>query len=174
MVSGSLGTVVSQLVVPQLTLVGMLAAGAVAGVIAAIAMLFPMSRQPEGFTPAYVAASVVRRTPPDDVRFRDANVAHHGAGALAGVLYAGCLAFTSALAPELFAVEGVELVPHIFSVVLVVLFIYTFFAHLVLPRAGSDIYEEQATAVRGQWLRSSLVFGAVLVVVGPTLVSFVA
>lgn len=172
MAPGSL-QVVTQLALPQLTLLGTLAAGAVAGLIAAVAMLLPMSRQPEGFTPAYVAASVLRRTTPDEVRFRDANVAHYGAGIVAGVLYAGCLALMSATFPELVAVDGVELVPHVLSVVVVVLFIYAFFAHLVLPRAGRRIYEEQATAVRGQWLRSSLVFGAVLVVVGPALVSVV-
>jgi hypothetical protein len=167
----ALGSLV-QVTLPQLPLLAQLAAGALAGLAAAVAMTLPMSRQPEGFTPAYIAASVLRRTTPDEVGFVDANVAHHGAGVLAGVLYAAVLALSSALAPDLVRMEGVELVPHLLSVVLIVLFIYAFFAHLVLPRAGGRIYEEQATAVRGQWLRSSLVFGAVLVVVGPTLLSF--
>lgn len=166
----ALGSLV-QVTLPQLPLLAQLAAGALAGLAAAVAMILPMSRQPEGFTPAYIAASVLRRTTPDEVSFVDANVAHHGAGVLAGALYAAVLALSSALAPDLVRMEGVELVPHLLSVVLIVLFIYAFFAHLVLPRAGGRIYEEQATAVRGQWLRSSLVFGAVLVVVGPTLLS---
>jgi hypothetical protein len=160
-----------QVTLPQLSLFMQLAAGAVAGLAAAVAMLVPMSRQPEGFTPAYIAASVLRQTTPDEVRFLDANIAHHGAGVLAGTLYAAVLALLSAVVPDLLRMEAVELLPHLLSVMLIVLFIYAFFAHLVLPRAGGRIYEEQATAVRGQWLRSSLVFGAVLVVVAPALVS---
>lgn len=165
-----LGSLV-QVALPQLSFLTQVAAGALAGLAAAVAMILPMSRQPEGFTPAYIAASVVRRTTPDDVRFVDANVTHHGVGVLAGALYAAVLALSSALFPDIVRMEGVELLPHLVSVTLVVLFIYGFFAHIVLPRAGGQIYEEQATAVRGQWLRSSLVFGAVLVVVGPGLVS---
>jgi hypothetical protein len=143
--------------------------GAVAGLAAAVAMDVPMGRQSEGFTPAFVAASVLRRTTPDAVSFRDANVAHHGAGLLAGVLYALVLTGVEALLPTLVPVGGVALVPHLVAVFGVVLFIYGFFSYLVLPRAGGRIYEEQATAVRGQWLRSSLVFGVALAVVAPVL-----
>jgi hypothetical protein len=94
-----------------------LAVGGVAGLAAALVMDLPMSRQSEGFTPAYIAASVLRRSPPSDVSFRDANLVHHA--------------------------------------------------------AGGTIYEERATAVRGQWLRSSLVFGAALAVIAPALFSTV-
>ncbi|SEO26262.1 hypothetical protein SAMN04487948_101403 [Halogranum amylolyticum] len=160
-----------QVALSQLSFLSQVAAGAVAGLAAAIAMVVPMSRQPEGFTPAYIAASVLRRTTPDEVRFVEANVVHHGTGMVAGGLYAAVLMFLSGVVPDLVRMEQVELFPHLLSVSLVVLFVYVFFAHLVLPRAGGRIYEEQATAVRGQWLRSSLVFGAVLVVVGPTLLS---
>lgn len=145
----------------------LLLVGALAGVAAAAAMAVPMSRQPDGFTPAYVAAGVVGRRSSDAVSFRDAAVVHHAAGALAGVLYALVFAVVDAAAPEVFPVGGVDVLPHSLAVTAVVLFIYAFFAHLVLPRAGGRIYEEQATAVRGQWLRSSLVFGAVMVVVIP-------
>jgi hypothetical protein len=167
MVPGSL----VQVGLPQLSFLLQVAAGSLAGLAAALAMIVPMSRQPEGFTPAYIAASVLRRTTPDEVRFIEANVAHHGTGMVAGGLYAAVLVSLSAVVPDVVRMERVELLPHLIAVTLVVLFIYVFFAHLVLPRAGGRIYEEQATAVRGQWLRSSLVFGAVLVVVGPTLVS---
>lgn len=166
----ALGSIVL-VTLPQLSFLTQLAAGALSGLAAAVAMLLPMSRQPEGFTPAYIAAALLRQTTPDEVRFLDANIAHHGAGVLAGALYAAVLALSSALFPDVLRMEQVELFPHLLSVMLIVLFIYAFFAHFVLPRAGGQIYEEQATAVRGQWLRSSLVFGAVLVVVGPALVS---
>jgi hypothetical protein len=152
-----------------------LAVGAVAGLAAAVVMDVPMSRQSEGFTPAYIAASVLRRSPPSDVSFRDANVVHHAAGALGGVLYAavaGALVLALGSTPAPGAVAS-ALGPHLVGVAAVVVFIYLFFAHLVLPRAGGTIYEERATAVRGQWLRSSLVFGLALAVIAPALFSVV-
>jgi len=152
-----------------------LALGAVAGLAAAVVMDVPMSRQSEGFTPAYLAASVLRRTPPSDVSFRDANLVHHAAGALAGVLYAvvaGALVLALGATPSVDALASV-LPVHAVGVGVVVAFIYLFFAHIVLPRAGGTIYEERATAVRGQWLRSSLVFGAALAVIAPALFSTV-
>ncbi|WP_224268211.1 hypothetical protein [Haloprofundus salinisoli] len=150
-----------------------LALGALAGLVAAVVMGVPMGRQEGGFTPAYVTASVLRRTTPDEVSFRDATVVHHGAGTLAGVLYALVLTLGEAVAPSVGTLGGVDLLLHLVAVGLVVGFIYGFFAYVVLPRAGgSGIYEEQSTAVRGQWLRSSLVFGAALAVVAPFLFAF--
>jgi hypothetical protein len=156
---------------PVASALARLALGAVAGLAAAVVMDLPMSRQPEGFTPAYVAASVLRRRSPDAVAFRDASVVHHGAGLLAGVLYGLLYVALDTVAPVGVPVAGVDVLAHAVAVVAVVLFIYAFFAHLVLPRAGGTIYEERATAVRGQWLRSSLVFGAALGVVAPLLFS---
>ncbi|WP_424006350.1 hypothetical protein [Haloferax denitrificans] len=152
---------------------GRLLLGAVVGVAAAVVMAIPMWRQDDGFTPAYVAAAVVRRTTPDEVSFADANVAHHAAGGLAGVLYAVVYLATDAVAPDL-GVAGVDLPSHLVATAVVVAFIYVAFARFVLPRAGRRIYEERATAVRGQWLRSSLVFGATLLVLAPVVFSGVA
>ena len=59
---------------------------------------------------------------------------------------------------------------HLLGVIVVVGFIYAFFALLVLPRAGGRPYEEQATAVRGQWLRSALVYGLTMLMVVPAVV----
>ncbi|MFC7128306.1 hypothetical protein [Haloferax chudinovii] len=152
---------------------GRLLVGAVVGAVAAVVMAIPMWRQDDGFTPAYVAAAVVRRTSPDEVSFGDANVVHHVAGALAGVLYAVAYLATDALAPDL-GVAGVDLPSHLVATAVVVAFIYVAFARFVLPRAGRRIYEERATAVRGQWLRSSLVFGATLLVLAPVVFSGLA
>ncbi|ELZ55310.1 MULTISPECIES: hypothetical protein [unclassified Haloferax] len=149
-------------------LAGRLLLGAVVGVAAAVVMAIPMWRQDDGFTPAYVAAAVVRRTTPDEVSFGDANVAHHAAGALAGVLYAVVYLLTDALAPDL-AVAGIDLPSHLVATAVVVAFIYVAFARFIFPRAGRRIYVERATAVRGQWLRSSLVFGATLLVLAPAI-----
>jgi len=150
-----------------------LAIAVIVGVIAALVMDWPMSRQPEGFTPAYIAAGVLTRTPARDVRFRTAMIAHHLAGGLAGLLYALVVLGVDRVAPGSPAI-GVALGAHLIGVIAVVGFIYAFFAHLVLPRAGGRPYEEQATAVRGQWLRSALVYGATLLFLVPIVVVSVA
>lgn len=142
---------------------------ALSGFIAAIVMAVPMVRQEEGFTPAYIAASILRRTTPDEVSEADAYAVHYGAGVLAGVLYALAYAVLAAVLPPLVAAGSVMLLPHALATVAVVGFVYALFAHFVLPRAGKRVYEERSTAVRGQWLRSSFVFGLTLVVVSPLL-----
>jgi len=147
-----------------------LAVAIIVGVVAALVMDWPMSRQPEGFTPAYIAAGVLTRTQTGDVRFRTAMIAHHLAGGLAGLLYALVALGVDRVSPGLSPVVGVGLHAHLIGVVAVVGFIYAFFAHLVLPRAGGRPYEEQATAVRGQWLRSALVYGLTVLLLVPAVV----
>jgi hypothetical protein len=96
-------------------------------------------------------------------------IVHHLAGGLAGVLY-GLLALGLAVVvPPVTTTLGLNLPAHLLAVVGVVIFIYGFFAHVVLPRAGGRSYEEEATAVRGQWLRSALVFGLTLALAVPLL-----
>ncbi|WP_410766953.1 hypothetical protein [Haloferax sp. DFSO60] len=147
--------------------------GALVGVAAAVVMDIPMWRQDEGFTPAYIAASVFRRARPDEVSFIDANVVHHLAGAMAGILYAFVFLLSDWVLPEL-PLFGTDALPHIISSLFVMVWIYLLFAHLVLPRAGRSIYEERATAVRGQWLRSSLVFGVTMFLLAPAVFAGIA
>ena len=151
-----------------------LAIAVIVGVIAALVMDWPMSRQPEGFTPAYIAAGVLTRTPTESVRFRTAMIAHHLAGGLAGLLYALVALGVDRVSPGLSPAVGVALHAHLIGVVVVVAFIYAFFAFLVLPRAGGRPYEEQATAVRGQWLRSALVYGVTVLILVPAVMLSVA
>ncbi|MEA1932498.1 hypothetical protein [Halohasta litorea] len=145
----------------------LVAVGALAGLVAAVVMDWPMSRQPDGFTPAAVAAGIVTRQPVEAVSFPELLIVHHAAGLLAGVLYGVVVLGVASGLPELVRIGGLDLVAHLLAVGLVVGFIYVFFAHFVLRRAGGKSYEEQATAIRGQWLRSSLVFGLTLAVVVP-------
>lgn len=154
--------------VSPLAALAFLLGGGVAGFVAAVAMDVPMNRQPEGWTPAWLAAATVRRTTPDAIPFREATVAHHGAGILAGASY-GLLTLLLGLAAPWPAFAGVSLVGHLAAVGVVTLFIYGFFAHFVLPRVGGQVYEERATAVRGQWLRSALTFAVAMAVAGPLL-----
>ena len=148
----------------SLSLTATVALGVVIGLLAAVVMDWPMSRQPDGFVPAYIAAAVVTRQSVDSVRLPAAMIVHHAAGGLAGLLYALLVVGLDAGVPTIATVGGVGLPAHLLAVAVVVAFIYAFFAHLVLPRAGGRTYEEQATAVRGQWLRSALVFGVTLAV----------
>lgn len=152
------------------TLAVLLPVGAVAGLAGAVAMDVPMGRHPEGWTPAFVAASVLRRTEPGAVRFRDASVVHHAAGVAAGLLYALLAAPLGVVLAGTVPTPGVETLPvaaHLLAALGVIAFIYAFFAYLVLPRAGEGVAGERTTAVRGQWFRSAVVFGAALVVVVP-------
>lgn len=156
-------------VAPGQPVVESVVVGVLAGVLAAAVMDWPMSRQPEGFTPAYIATGVLTRTPHESVSLRNAMIVHHLAGGLAGVLY-GLLALGLAVVvPPITTSLGLNLLAHLLAVVGVVVFIYGFFAHVVLPRAGGRSYEEEATAVRGQWLRSALVFGLTLALAVPLL-----
>lgn len=148
---------------------GRLVLGGATGLAAAVVTDWPMSRQPEGFTPAFVATSLVRRTSPDAVSFRDATVLHHATGVLAGMLYALVLIGMGGVLPSVLPVGGVDLLAHLSAVGGVIAFNYLAFSHVVLPRSGGHLTEERATAVRGQWLRSSLVFGAAVLVVAPVL-----
>jgi len=136
---------------------------AATGLLAAVVMDYPMSRQPQGFEPAYVAAGVLTRRAPEAVPFRDAVVAHHAFGPPAGVLYGIVTPPVAAVLPDIAAVGGLDLGAHVLGVALTVAFVYLFFSSLVLPRAGRYGADE-ATAITGQWLRSAVVFGAALFV----------
>lgn len=151
------------------TLVG----GASAGLLAAAVMDVPMSRQPEGYTPAYIAAAALSRTEPESVSFELAMVVHHLAGLLSGVGYGALVFAGDAVIPGTAIVGGVALLPHVVAVVVVGTFVYVSFASVVLPRVGGTIYEERATAVRGQWLRSATVFGAAMLLLAPWVVGVV-
>ncbi|QLG63121.1 hypothetical protein [Halorarum salinum] len=154
---------------PLADLAARLAVGGVVGLAAAVAMDWPMSRQPEGFTPAFVVAAIIRRSSPDAVVYRDASITHHLVGTLSGVLYAIVLTGFEGILPTIVPVGGVDLPAHLLAVVVVVGVSFLGFSRLVFPRAGGPVHEERATAVRGQWLRSSLVFGGVVLVVAPLL-----
>ena len=157
--------------VPTAALAPFVAVCAACGVFAAVVMDFPMAKQAEGFTPAYIAASVLARSRPSSVGFRSAFAVHHVAGAAAGLLYALAYLAVAGPLPGVTAVGGVDAVPHALATLFVSGFIYAFFAHLVLPRRGRGIYEERSTAVRGQWLRSVVVFGVTVAVAVPAATS---
>lgn len=141
------------------------------GLVGAAVMDLPMSKQEDGFAPAYVAAALLRRSVPGETPFREALVVHHATGAIAGGLYALAFLLLAAFLPRGPLVGGVGAVPHVLATAAITAFVYGFFSHVVLPRAGRGIYEERATAVRGQWLRSAVVFGVVLGVTVPVFTS---
>jgi len=141
--------------------------GALSGLIAAVVMDWPMSRQPDGFTPAAIATGILSRQSVDEVSMAQLLVVHHSTGLLAGVFYSMFAIGATRNLPVSISVAGLDLVAHLLAVGFVTGVIYGFFAHFVLPRAGGSSYEQQATAIRGQWLRSSLVFGVTMLLVVP-------
>lgn len=147
--------------------------GSIAGLVAAIAMDVPMSRQSDGWTPAVIATAVLTRTTSEEVSIEQASVVHHATGVAAGILY-GLLTFAMIGAVPSVSWGGVPLLAHTLAVTAVTLFIYLFFSHVVFPRVGGTVYEERATAIQGQWLRSSLVFAVTLAVAGPPVMRGVA
>jgi len=149
------------------------ALGALSGLIAAIVMDWPMSRQPDGFMPAAIATGILSRQSLEEVSMTQLLVVHHLTGLLAGGLYGLFVIGATANLPEIVVVGGLNPLAHLLAVGVVTGFIYGFFAHFVLPRAGGRSYEQQSTAIRGQWLRSSLVFGATMLVIVPLLTTSV-
>lgn len=139
----------------------LLAASIRAGFGAAVVMDLPMVAQEDGLTPAAIAASALRGTDPDEVSRTDAALAHHGAGLLAGVLFALSYTAIDVRSTESSRIDGLSVPAYPLAVGFVVAFVYTFFAHLVLPTFGADA-RERASTVRRAWLVSSVVYGVAL------------
>ncbi|MFB6234481.1 MAG: hypothetical protein ABEH81_02660 [Halopenitus sp.] len=153
---------------------GWLVVGVVTGLAGGVVMDLLLTQQEDGFAPARVAVAVLTGRSPVEVPFRDAVVAHHVASGIVGGAY-GVLSFAfSALVPTGLLVGGVQAVPHALAVLAVVGVIYFFFTAVVLPRVDDGVYEERATAIHGQWLRAAALFGAVLLVGVPAIVTSVA
>ena len=140
----------------------LLVAGVRAGFGAAVVMDLPMAIQKEGYTPAYVAAGVLRGQDPEAASRIDATIAHHGAGALGGVLFALVYAAldTTAISTAESRSEGISTPAYPIAVGFVVVFVYAFFARFVLVRFGGEA-RDRAGAVRRAWAVSTLVYGAV-------------
>ncbi|MEM4781130.1 MAG: hypothetical protein QXG03_06180 [Halalkalicoccus sp.] len=135
--------------------------GALSGTLAALVMNVPIALQREGGLPAFVAAGAASGRDPETVSLRDAAIAHHVAGALAGVLYA-------ILAGALGRIVG-ERTARVLAVSGVVVFIDAFFSKLVFPRFGGEAAADPERAARTQsaWQRSSFVFGLALYFLAP-------
>jgi hypothetical protein len=134
--------------------------GALSGLLAAVAMNLPMLVQRDGYVPAYVAAGAASGRDPIAVSARDAAIAHHVAGALAGVLYV-------LLARPVARLTG-ERIGRAVAAVGVVAFVDAFFSRIVFPFRGGEIVadDDRARTVRGAWRRSSVVFGFLLFAFG--------
>ena len=143
-----------------------LVTGIRAGFGAAVVMDLPMATQDDGFTPARVAASVLRGTDPDEVSRTDALLAHHGAGALGGVLFALAYVVLDTVSTQHSKIDGLSVPAYPLAVGFVVVFVYSFFAHFVLPRSGADARDRAAT-VRRAWLASAIVYGVALAALVP-------
>ncbi|MFC7234378.1 hypothetical protein [Halosegnis marinus] len=153
---------------------GRVAVGAVAGLVATVAMNVPMHRLPEGSTPPFVAAGALTGEGPADVDPVLASGTHYAAGVLGGGFYTVVSLVAEGLyAPDLYIVRaGQPLVAHVLAVLATFAFLVAFFAYLVLPRFGGPVYE-RARLVRRDWTVSAAVYALALAVVVPLLLAYV-
>lgn len=144
-----------------------LGAGVFAGLAGALAMAVSMGRHPEGWTPAFLTAALVRRTAPEQVTFELASAVHHVAGGFTGLLYGVAFVGFALVVPWHGLLFGFPFVPHVLAVTLDTLVVYGGFAHLLFPHARRRADQQRETAIRGQWLRSSLVYAATVTIIAP-------
>lgn len=140
------------------------------GLLAALLMNIPMYVQPEGYRPAYVAASGLLRRDPSETSVAAAVAVHHVTGTAAGLLYGAVVVVLAAILPAVFTVNGVPTVPHLAGAVGVTLFIYYFFERIALPRAGGSFRSDAEPIVR-QWALSAFIYGTTLALSVPVLVT---
>ncbi|MGZ0746505.1 MULTISPECIES: hypothetical protein [unclassified Haloparvum] len=152
---------------------GWVVVGVAAGLVGGVVMDLLLTQQEDGFAPARVGVAVLTGRSPVEVPFRDAVVAHHVASGLVGGLYSVLSFAFAALVPTEWLVGGVRTIPHALAVLIVVGFVYFLFTAVVLPRVDDSVYEDRATAIHGQWLRAAALFGAVLLVGVPAIVTVV-
>lgn len=153
---------------------GRVALGAVAGLLATVAMNVPMHRLPEGSAPPFVAAGVLGGDGPADVDPVLASGTHYAAGVLAGIGYAvlavgleNVYPFTAGVAST-----GVLLVPHLLALLTTYAVLVVVFAYLVLPAFGGSL-RERTRQIRRDWVLVAAVYVAALAVVVPVLLALV-
>ena len=145
-----------------------LAVAVVAGLLATLVMTVAMSVLSEGYVPPYVAASALFDVPPGRVSRRQADAAHYAAGLLAAVLFELLVLVVEAVRDVTVATAlvlgNVLTLTDLLAAVLVVGFLYGFFAYLVFPRYGDRLYDEEESRVRVRfhWLVSTNVYGLAL------------
>ena len=142
----------------------------VSGALAALLMNIPMSVQPEGYRPAYVAAAGLTRRDPADVDTALAVAVHHVTGTAAGLLYGAIVFVLGAILPSALVLNGIPTIPHLAGAVGVTLFIYYFFERIAMPRAGGSLQAEAEPIVR-QWALSAFIYGTTLALLLPVLVT---
>lgn len=142
-----------------------LALGGLVGLLGAVVMDVPMGFLAEGFTPAYLAASKLQGTTPEQVSDATAQLLHHGVGTGTGVLYGLLLFFVDA---QVGSVAAAGLV----AAGAVTIGIVLFFVFLVVPSAGFD--DERSATVARHWVLSAFVYGVALAFLGPVVVAALA
>lgn len=140
----------------------------VAGLFATLVMTGAMSLLSEGHVPPYVAAAALFGVAPGRVTRRQADVAHYGAGILAALLFelvvVGLEGIRGATVGTALVVGDVLTLADLLAAILVVGFLYAFFASLLFPRYGDYLFddEDRRERVRVHWLVSASVYGLAL------------
>jgi hypothetical protein len=146
------------------------AVAVVAGLVATLVMTGAMAVLSEGYVPPYVAASALFDEAPGKVTRRQADAAHYGAGVLAALLFELVVLVVegvrNATVATALVVGNVLTLVDLVAALLVVGFLYGFFAYLVFPRYGDRLYADEGSRarVRLHWLVSTNVYGFALLV----------
>ena len=128
--------------------------GAVAGVLATLAMDLVMARLPEGETPPFVASGVLTATRPRNAPGRLAAAVHYLAGGLTGPLFVWLLFAVEAL-------TGRAILPAtVLATAVTYLLMVGFFVVVVLPRSRTP--PARRRAIRRDWALSAATYLTVL------------
>lgn len=144
------------------------AVAVVAGLLATLVATVVMSLLSEGYVPPYVAASALFDEVPGKVSRRQADAAHYAAGLLGGLLFELLVlaieGVRDATVATALVLGNVLTLSDLLAALLVVGFLYAFFAYVVFPRNGGRLYDdaERRERIRVHWLVSATVYGVAL------------
>lgn len=155
----------SSLSVPSLALVG-----AVAGLLATLAMDVPMrALLAEGMTPPFVAAGALTGSDTADAPRRVALAVHYGSGTGAGLIFTALTVLVATVGAPGPSVAGVPVLALAVAALLQLPVMVAFFSYFVLPRYGT-VAPARIPQVRRDWLASAAVYVASVAVLIPALV----
>lgn len=155
---------------PELT--ARLFVGLVAGLLATAVMNIPMKRLREGQTPPFVVARAFTGDELVEVSGGFASGLHYVIGMLTGLLFTLVSVGFERLLPAdlLFAGVGLPVYPYLAALVVTFLFLFGFFAYVILPAFG-DSARNRADRVRRHWGISTAVYTVALALAVPVVIA---
>jgi hypothetical protein len=138
-------------------------AGALVGLLAAIAVLFV--RRSVALGPARAVAATLRRSTPEDVSDTGVVVVHCISGTLTGVVYALTAADIAYLLPEFPKINDISVYPHVLAIALTVVALAVVFDTVFLLQDSGT--EETMGTLRHRWGLTLAIYAVALSVLAP-------